>query len=143
MGLDAGRRLARRFGPGAGLVAATRRYDAPPVWLVTGATARGVRAAAGLLDAPDLRDRYAVATEAGRRDAASAGGGMRSPFAYTPRSGPLQAASPGAAVAYLGALVAVAFLYSSPLVLAAAGAGAALAGRLRRAPAALCAWRCA
>ena len=54
---------------------------------------------------------------------------MRSPFAYTPRSGPLQAASPGAAVAYLGALVAVAFLYSSPLVLAAAGAGAALAGR--------------
>ena len=28
---------------------------------------------------------------------------MRSPFAYTPRFGPLQAASPGAAVAYLGA----------------------------------------
>ena len=54
---------------------------------------------------------------------------MRSPFAYTPRRGPLQAASPGAAVAYLGAFVAVAFLYSSPLVLAAAGAGAALAGR--------------
>lgn len=55
---------------------------------------------------------------------------MRSPFAYTPRSGPLQASSPAAAVAYLGALVAVAFLYSSPLVLAAAGIGAALAGRL-------------
>lgn len=53
---------------------------------------------------------------------------MRSPFAYTPRSGPLQAAAPGAAVAYLGALVAVAFLYSSPLVLVAAGIGAALAG---------------
>jgi energy-coupling factor transport system permease protein len=53
---------------------------------------------------------------------------MRSPFAYVPRSGPLQAASPGAAVAYLGALVAVAFLYSSPLVLAAVGIGAALAG---------------
>lgn len=53
---------------------------------------------------------------------------MRSPFAYTPRPGPLQAASPGAAVAYLGALVTVAFLYSSPLVLAAAGLGAALAG---------------
>jgi len=58
--------VARRFGRGAGLVAATRRYDAPPVWLVTGATAGGVRAAAELLDAPDLRDRYAVATEAGR-----------------------------------------------------------------------------
>jgi energy-coupling factor transport system permease protein len=53
---------------------------------------------------------------------------MRSPFAYTPRPGPLQAASPGAAVAYLGALVAVAFLYASPLVLTAAGVGAALAG---------------
>jgi len=55
---------------------------------------------------------------------------MRSPFAYTPRPGPLQSASPGAAVAYLGAFVAVAFLYSSPLVLVAVGAGAALAGWL-------------
>jgi energy-coupling factor transport system permease protein len=55
---------------------------------------------------------------------------MRSPFAYTPRPGPLQAASPAAAVAYLGALVAVAFLYSSPLVLVAVGVGVALAGRL-------------
>jgi energy-coupling factor transport system permease protein len=55
---------------------------------------------------------------------------MRSPFAYKPRGGPLQAASPSAAVAYLGALVVVAFLYSNPLVLLAAGAAAALAGRL-------------
>ncbi len=55
---------------------------------------------------------------------------MRSPFAYTPRSGPLQAASPGAAIAYLGSLVAVAFLYSSPPVLAAAGAAAFVAGSL-------------
>lgn len=55
---------------------------------------------------------------------------MRSPFAYTPRPGPLQAASPGAAVTYLGALVAVAFLYSNPIVLAAAGVAAVLAGRL-------------
>lgn len=53
---------------------------------------------------------------------------MRSPFAYTPRPGPLQSASPGAAVAYLGALVAVAFLYSSPLVLVAAGLATVLAG---------------
>lgn len=53
---------------------------------------------------------------------------MRSPFAYTPRPGPLQAASPGAAVAYLGALVAVAFLYSNPVVLAATGIAAILAG---------------
>ena len=55
---------------------------------------------------------------------------MRSPFAYTPRLGPLQAASPGAAVAYLGSLVAVAFVYSSPLVLAAVLAAAVLAGLL-------------
>lgn len=57
---------ARGFGPGAGLVAATRRYEDPPVWLVTGATARGVSAAARLLDAAHLRDHYAVATEDGR-----------------------------------------------------------------------------
>jgi energy-coupling factor transport system permease protein len=55
---------------------------------------------------------------------------MRSPFAYMPRPRPLQLASPGAAVAYLGALVVVAFLYSSPLVLIAVGVAAALAGVL-------------
>ncbi|MBS1878731.1 MAG: hypothetical protein JST31_04405 [Actinobacteria bacterium] len=55
---------------------------------------------------------------------------MRSPFAYTPRNRPLQAASPGAAVAYLGALLVVVFLYSSPLVLLAAGVAAVLAGLL-------------
>jgi len=55
---------------------------------------------------------------------------MRSPFAYVPRRGPLQSARPGAAVAYLGALVVVAFLYSSPPVLLAAGLAACLAGRL-------------
>jgi Domain of unknown function (DUF4430) len=56
----------RAFGAAAGLVAATRRYEAPPVWVVTGATEAGVRAAAGLLDTADLRDRYAVAVEAGK-----------------------------------------------------------------------------
>jgi energy-coupling factor transport system permease protein len=55
---------------------------------------------------------------------------MRSPFAYMPRSGPLQAASPAAAVTFLGAPAAVAFLYSSPPVLIAAGLALALAGRL-------------
>lgn len=55
---------------------------------------------------------------------------MRSPFAYTPRPLPLQRASPGAAVTYLGALVAAAFVFSSPLVLAAVGVAAVLAGRL-------------
>jgi energy-coupling factor transport system permease protein len=55
---------------------------------------------------------------------------MRSPFAYTPRPGTLQAASPAAAVAYLGAMVTVAFLYSSPLVLVSVGVAAATAGTL-------------
>jgi energy-coupling factor transport system permease protein len=55
---------------------------------------------------------------------------MRSPFAYIPRRGPLQSARPGAAVSYLGALVVVAFLYRSPLVLLAAGLAACLAGWL-------------
>ena len=51
------------FGPDGGLVAATRRYEEPPVWVVTGASGAGVRAAAGLLDAADLRDHYAVAVD--------------------------------------------------------------------------------
>jgi len=62
---------------------------------------------------------------------------MRSPFAYIPRRGPLQSARPGAAVSYLGALVVVAFLYSNPVVLLAAGAAACLAGRLAGARAAV------
>jgi energy-coupling factor transport system permease protein len=55
---------------------------------------------------------------------------MRSPFAYVPRSGPLQVASPAAAVAYLGSLTVVAFLYSNPVVLFAVGVALTLAGRL-------------
>jgi hypothetical protein len=67
VGLDAGGDPARDFGPGAGLVAATRRYEAPPVWVVTGGTAAAAAAAAELLDAADLRDHYAVATEGGQQ----------------------------------------------------------------------------
>jgi uncharacterized protein DUF4430 len=66
IGLDQGGDAAQRFGPGAGLVAATRRNDDPPVWVVTGSSPAGVRAAAGLLDARSLRDHYAVAVEDGR-----------------------------------------------------------------------------
>jgi hypothetical protein len=68
-GLDQAGRSAIEFGPHAGLVAATRRYEAPPVWIVTGATGAGVRAAAGLLDEEDLRDHYAVAVEGERETA--------------------------------------------------------------------------
>jgi hypothetical protein len=65
VGLDADGAPTRTFGPGAGLVAATRRYDAPPTWLVTGVGREGVSAAAGMLGVKTLRDRYAVATEGG------------------------------------------------------------------------------
>jgi hypothetical protein len=57
---------ARDLGPGAGLVAATRRYEGPPVWLVTGGTDAAVQTAAGLLDGAALRDHYAVASEDGK-----------------------------------------------------------------------------
>jgi hypothetical protein len=60
IGLDVDGAQARVFGPAAGLVAATRRYDAPPTWVVTGVDQEGVSAAAQLLEPADLRDRYAV-----------------------------------------------------------------------------------
>ncbi len=65
VGLDGNGKKARTFGADVGLVAATRRYEGPPVWLVTGATNAAVRAAAEALDTADLRDHYAVASEAG------------------------------------------------------------------------------
>jgi energy-coupling factor transport system permease protein len=53
---------------------------------------------------------------------------VRSAFAYTPGRSPLHRATPGAAIAYLGALAVVGFVYSSPLVLIAAIGATALAG---------------
>jgi hypothetical protein len=64
-GLDPEAKPAHGFGPNAGLLAATRRYEGPPVWFVTGTSAAGVRAAAGLLSEAKLRDRFAVAVEGG------------------------------------------------------------------------------
>lgn len=66
VGLDPGGEPRHDFGPAAGLLAATRRYEAPPTWVVTGATPAAVRAAAGLLAAAKLRDHYAVASEDGK-----------------------------------------------------------------------------
>jgi hypothetical protein len=66
VGLDSSGQRSHDFGPAAGLVAATRRYEAPPTWVVTGATPAAVQAAAGLLVAAKLRDHYAVATEDGK-----------------------------------------------------------------------------
>jgi energy-coupling factor transport system permease protein len=53
---------------------------------------------------------------------------MKPALAYTPGRSPLHRASPGAAIAYLGALALVGFVYSSPLVLLAAIAATVLAG---------------
>jgi energy-coupling factor transport system permease protein len=49
-------------------------------------------------------------------------------LAYVPGRSPLHRGSPGAAIAYLGALALVGFIYSSPLVLIAAGLATVLAG---------------
>jgi hypothetical protein len=65
VGLDENAKPPRTFGAEAGLVAATRHFEGPPVWLVTGGTGGAVRAAAGALDAAALRDHYAVVREAG------------------------------------------------------------------------------
>jgi hypothetical protein len=68
VGLDQAGKPGKGLGADAGLVAATRRYEATPTWVVTGATVAGTRAAAGLLDATDLRDHYAVATSGGEAE---------------------------------------------------------------------------
>ncbi len=62
---------------------------------------------------------------------------MRSPLAYSPRPLPLSNASAGAASLYIGALVACAFAYSNPIVLAGVAAAVIIAGLLADAGAAL------
>ena len=53
---------------------------------------------------------------------------MKPALAYRPGRSPLHRASPGAAIAYLGALALVGFIYASPLVLVTAAFATALAG---------------
>jgi hypothetical protein len=69
VGLDEGGDEAVELGPDAGLVAATRRFEDPPVWVVTGGTEAAVRAAAQLLNTASLRDHYAVVAD-GKRETA-------------------------------------------------------------------------
>jgi hypothetical protein len=64
--LDEAGDRAEHLGPRAGLVAATSRYGALPVWVVTGGTSEAVRDAAEALDGEHLRDHYAVAIEDGK-----------------------------------------------------------------------------
>jgi hypothetical protein len=66
VGLDENGDAMRTFGAEVGLVAATRHFESAPVWLVTGATGGAVRAAAEALGAADLRNHFAVVSEAGK-----------------------------------------------------------------------------
>jgi len=66
IGLDERAEAARDLGPDAGLVAASRRKDGPPVWFVTGGSDTGVKAAAAALTPEDLEHRYAAAVFDGR-----------------------------------------------------------------------------
>lgn len=61
IGLDVEADASTDFGPHAGLIAAMRRGNEPPVWLVTGTDRRGVESAAEALESSQLRNRYAAA----------------------------------------------------------------------------------
>jgi len=64
LALDQRAQVAREDASGAGLVAALRRGERPPTWLVTGTDRAGVAAAAAALDAGRLAHRYALLTSA-------------------------------------------------------------------------------
>jgi hypothetical protein len=66
IGLDVHGDDAQDYGPEAGLVAATRRSEDPPVWLVTGGTDEAVRMAAAALNPKDLERRYAAVVSDGQ-----------------------------------------------------------------------------
>jgi hypothetical protein len=66
IGVDPVGNPVRDLGPGAGLVAALGRAGEPQTWIVTGSAAAAVLRAARLLDAPSLRNHYAVASVRGR-----------------------------------------------------------------------------
>jgi hypothetical protein len=59
--LDAGGRTTRTLGAGSGLVAATKRPDERPTWVVTGTDAAGVASAARAFEEGTLDHRFAVA----------------------------------------------------------------------------------
>ena len=59
--LTADGRTARTLGAGSGLVAATKRPDERPLWVVTGTDAAGVASAAQAFDEGTLEHRFALA----------------------------------------------------------------------------------
>jgi len=64
--LDSEGRVQRTLGGASGLVAATSYTDQQPTWLVTGTDEVGVAAAAAAVTEEQLRDRFALAIEAGK-----------------------------------------------------------------------------
>ena len=63
--LDARGRVVRTAGAGAGLIAATRFLDQPPVWFVTGTDDAGVAAAVQAFNAATLDQHFALAVLGG------------------------------------------------------------------------------
>ena len=57
--------VARRLGPGTGLIAATRFGEQAPIWVVTGTDAIGAKAAAAALAREALANRFAIAVHDG------------------------------------------------------------------------------
>ena len=64
--LDSRGQVRKTLGPAGGLVAATSFTDQDPTWLVTGTDEVGVAAAAAAVTEDQLRDRFALAIEAGK-----------------------------------------------------------------------------
>ena len=64
--LDSRGGVQRTLGAASGLVAATSYTDQQPTWLVTGTDEVGVAAAAAAVTEEQLRDRFALAIEAGK-----------------------------------------------------------------------------
>ena len=90
LALDERAEVARAQASDAGLVAALRRGERPPTWVVTGTDAAGVAAAAEAARRRPARGplRACVTPEGDRPAAGRAGVRMRSPLAYSPRPGP-------------------------------------------------------
>ncbi|MBN8867709.1 MAG: DUF4430 domain-containing protein [Solirubrobacterales bacterium] len=66
VGLKVDGDVGQDFDPDTGLIAAMRRADDPPVWLVTGGTDEAVQAAAAALTPDDLERRYAAFVTGGQ-----------------------------------------------------------------------------
>jgi hypothetical protein len=64
--LDSSGQVDKTLGAASGLVAATSFADQEPTWLVTGTDEVGVAAAAAAMTEDQLRDRFALAIEAGK-----------------------------------------------------------------------------